>query len=83
MRERKSFNQEVRLVSKDIGQPFRWVLGASYLALEETNDRKDDGIYGDPTDPYGPYESLSLAKSDYQSDNVSFSLTLIMSGLTT
>ncbi len=72
LRERQSFNQEVRLVSKDIGQPFRWVLGASYLTLEETNDRKDDGIYGDPTDPYGPYESLSLAKSDYQSDNVSF-----------
>ena len=72
MRERQSFNQEVRLVSKEIGQPFRWVLGVSYLSLEETNDRKDDGIYGDPADPYGPYESLSLAKSDYQSDNVSF-----------
>ena len=72
LRERQSFNQEVRLVSKDIEQPLRWVMGASYLSLEETNDRKDDGIYGDPTDPYGPYESLSLAKSDYQSDNVSF-----------
>ena len=72
LRERQSFNQEVRLVSKDLEQPFRWVFGASYLSLEETNDRKDDGIYGDPTDPYGPYVSLSLAKSDYQSDNVSF-----------
>ena len=71
LRERQSFNQEVRLVSKDVGKPLRWILGAAYLSLEETNDRQDDGIYGDPTDPYGPYESLTLAKSNYQSENVS------------
>ena len=47
-------------------------IGTTFLSLDETNDRQDDGIYGDPSDPFGPYESLTISSSDYSSNNLSF-----------
>ena len=72
LRDRQSFNQEFRLVSNSNNLPFGWVLGTTFLSLDETNDRQDDGIYGDPSDPFGPYESLTISSSDYSSNNLSF-----------
>ena len=72
LRDRQSFNQEFRLVSNSNNLPFSWVLGTTFLSLDETNDRQDDGIYGDPSDPFGPYESLTISSSDYSSNNLSF-----------
>ena len=72
LRDRQSFNQEFRLVSNSNNMPFSWVLGTTFLSLDETNDRQDDGIYGDPSDPFGPYESLTISSSDYSSNNLSF-----------
>ena len=72
LRDRQSFNQEFRFVSISNNLPFNWVLGMTFLSLDETNDRQDDGIYGDPFDSFGPYESLTTSSSDYSSDNLSF-----------
>ena len=72
LRDRQSFNQEFRLVSNSNNMPFSWVLGTTFLSLDETNDRQDDGMYGDPSDPFGPYESLTISSSDYSSNNLSF-----------
>ena len=72
LRDRQSFNQEFRLVSNSNNLPFSWVLGTTFLSLDEINDRQDDGIYGDPSDPCGPYESLTISSSDYNSNNLSF-----------
>ncbi|MDG1062108.1 MAG: TonB-dependent receptor plug domain-containing protein, partial [SAR86 cluster bacterium] len=63
LRGRKSFNQEFRAVSNSANflkdSFLEWVIGANYLELKETNLKKDDGLYGDPSDPYGPYASAS------------------------
>ena len=75
LRDRKSFNQEFRAVSDsaDFLQDkfLEWVVGANYLELKETNLKKDDGLYGDPSDPYGPYASASSSFSRYKSSNFS------------
>ena len=71
LRDRQSFNQEFRLISNSNNLPFSWVLGTTFLSLDEINDRQDDGIYGDPSDPFGPYESLTISSSDYSSNNLS------------
>ena len=75
LRARESFSQEFRFVSNEKYKaerlPFDWVIGVSYLKLNETNDRQDDGIYGDPNDPFSPYTSLTTSKSDYSSTNIS------------
>ena len=76
LRNRKSFGQEFRLVSNENFEaerlPFSWVLGLSYLKLDETNERQDDGLYGDPQDPFSPYSSLTISSSDYSSENTAF-----------
>ena len=75
LRGRKSFNQEFRAVSStaDFLQNnfMEWVIGANYLELKENNLKKDDGLYGDPSDPYGPYASTSSSSSRYKSSNIS------------
>ncbi|MDC1469163.1 TonB-dependent receptor [Gammaproteobacteria bacterium] len=75
LRDRKSFNQEFRAVSNSAdfqkNSFFEWVIGANYLELKETNLKKDDGLYGDPSDPYGPYASASSSSSKYKSSNFS------------
>ena len=75
LRDRKSFNQEFRAVSDSAdfqkNSFFEWVIGANYLELKESNLKKDDGLYGDPSDPYGPYASASASSSKYKSSNFS------------
>ena len=75
LRDRKSFNQEFRAVSNSAdfqkNNFFEWVIGANYLELKESNLKKDDGLYGDPSDPYGPYASASSSSSRYKSSNFS------------
>ena len=75
LRDRRSFNQEFRIVSDpaDFLQDsfIEWVVGANYLELKESNFKKDDGLYGDPTDPFGPYASASSSFSQYKSSNIS------------
>ena len=75
LRDRKSFNQEFRAVSNSAdflkGHFIEWVAGVNYLELKETNLKKDDGLYGDPSDPYGPYASKSSSSSRYKSTNFS------------
>ena len=75
LRKRDTFNQELRILSKntDFSQnnPFEWIFGLNFSELEETNITKDDGIYGDPSDPYGPYASETLVSRNYDSKNIS------------
>ena len=75
IRNRETKSQEFRLLSNEnlqaTNQRIQWVLGISYLEIKETNFKKDDGNYGDPSDPFGPYFSESSSSSYYQSENVS------------
>ena len=75
LRKRDTFSQEIRILSKntDFSQkiPFEWVFGMDFSELEETNVTRDDGIYGDPSDPYGPYASESVISRNYKAENFS------------
>ncbi len=75
LRKRDTFNQEIRFLSKNTDfsekKPFEWVFGFDFSELEETNLTRDDGIYGDPSDPYGPYVSESTIARNYESKNLS------------
>ncbi len=75
IRNRETKSQEFRLLSnenlQETNQRIQWVLGISYLEIKETNFKKDDGNYGEPSDPFGPYFSESSSSSYYQSENVS------------
>ena len=75
LRERETLSQEFRIVSdianfKD-NQNKEWVIGISYFEVNEANLKKDDGLYGDPSDPFGPYASNSQFSSKFSSDNFS------------
>ena len=75
IRNRKTIGQEFRLVSDianfDLKQKVEWVLGISYFDVAEDNLKKDDGVYGDPADPFGPYFSKSIFASKFSSDSFS------------
>ena len=75
LRERETFSQEFRLISDsvdfDAKKTSEWVLGVSYFDIKEMNLKNDDGIYGDPSDPFGPYASESSSSSNFSSDNLS------------
>ncbi len=75
IRNRETKSQEFRLLSnenlKAANKKIQWVLGISYSEIKETNFKEDDGNYGDPSDPFGPYFSQSSSSSYYQSKNVS------------
>ncbi len=75
LRDRETFNQELRLVSNPVdfnsNKNTEWVIGISYLDVEEINFKNDDGVYGDPSDPFGPYTSKSSFSSNFSSDNLS------------
>ena len=75
LRKRDTFSQEIRFLSKnkDFSQnnPFEWVFGFDFSELDESNVTKDDGIYGDPSDPFGPYASESSISRNYKSENLS------------
>ena len=75
LRNRETFGQELRLVSDSADfsnqNMTEWVVGLSFLDIKEENLKKDDGIYGDPADPYSPYVSQSSSSSKFSSDNIS------------
>ena len=75
LRKRDTFSQEIRILSKntDFSQkkPFEWVFDMDFSKSEETNVTRDDGIYGDPSDPYGPYDSESVISRNYKAENFS------------
>ena len=75
LRKRDTFSQEIRILSKntDFSQkiPFEWVFGIDFSELEETNVTKDNGIYGDPSDPFSPYVSESIVSRNYEAQNLS------------
>ena len=75
IRNRETKSQEFRLLSDEnlqaANKKIQWVLGISYSEIKETNFKEDDGNYGDPSDPFGPYFSQSSSSSYYQSKNVS------------
>ena len=81
LRSRETFSQEFRLVSDaanfNDGLNTEWVLGISYFDVKEINIKNDDGIYGDPSDPFGPYASQSSSKSNFSSKNYSLLEILI------
>lgn len=74
-RKRETFSQEFRFLSNladlDVNKRSEWVLGLHFFESKETNLKNDDGIYGDPLDPYGPYISESSSTSKFSVDNVS------------
>ncbi|MDC3271652.1 TonB-dependent receptor [Gammaproteobacteria bacterium] len=76
LRNRKTIAQEFRLISDsanfDLNQKTEWVFGISYFDVTEDNLKKDDGVYGDPSDPFGPYFSESLFSSKFSSQSFSF-----------
>ncbi|MDC1149007.1 TonB-dependent receptor [Gammaproteobacteria bacterium] len=75
LRNRDTFGQELRLVSDSADfssqNMTEWVVGLSFLDIKEENLKKDDGIYGDPSDPYSPYVSQSSSSSKFSSDSIS------------
>ena len=75
IRNRKTIAQEFRLVSDladfDLNKKTEWVLGISYFDVIEGNFKKDDGVYGDPSDSFGPYFSESLFSSKFSSESFS------------
>ena len=74
-RKRETFSQEFRFLSNladlDENKRSEWVLGLHFFESKETNLKNDDGIYGDPLDPYGPYISESSSTSKFSVDNFS------------
>ena len=75
IRDRKTLSQEFRLVSNIANlnpqNKTKWVIGISYFNVKERNIKNDDGAYGDPSDPFGPYFSQSSSSSKFSSDNLS------------
>ena len=75
LRKRDTFSQEIRFLSKDLNfsqrNLFEWIFGIDINELNETNVTRDDGIYGDPSDPYGPYESETMVSRNYEANNLS------------
>ena len=67
-RERRTFNQEVRVLSKPgaiANGRGDWLVGAYVLDLEETNDRVDFGV-----DDFAVYCDPCTARSDYDATNL-------------
>ena len=75
LRKRKTFSQEFRFLSNladlDINKRYEWVLGVHFFESKEANLKNDDGIYGDPLDPYSPYISESSSSSKFSVNNSS------------
>ncbi len=75
LRFRETFNQEFRLLSNkadfNSNKRYEWVVGMNFFESNEKNLKKDDGIYGDPSDPYSPYVSESSSSSKFDIQNFS------------
>lgn len=67
-RERRTLNQELRLVSAPAGRLFGhadWLLGLYVLDLDERNRRAVAGIYDDPLDGFDAFTQDFTVQSDY------------------
>ena len=75
LRNRETSNIEFRLLSNpeynNQVREINWVLGFSVSEVDESNQKKDDGMYGDPFDGYGIFSSESLFSSNYFSKSKS------------
>ena len=75
LRKRETSNFELRLLSNESGTTFadqiQWIIGISYYEIDESNNRRDDGAYGDPNDGFGTFYSESFFSSDYSSESKS------------
>ena len=49
----------------------QWIAGFSFYEIDESNNRRDDGAYGDPNDGFGTFYSESFFSSDYSSESKS------------
>ena len=76
LRKRETSNLEFRLLSNDPDTTFtektQWVVGFSFYEIDESNNRRDDGAYGDPNNGFGTFYSESFFSSDYSSESKSF-----------
>ena len=75
LRKRETSNFELRLLSNKSGTTFadqiQWIVGISFNEIDESNNRRDDGAYGDPNDGFGTFFSESFFSSDYSSESKS------------
>ena len=75
LRKRETSNFELRLLSNEslttFGDQFQWIVGFSFYEIDESNNRRDDGAYGDPNDGFGTFYSESFFSSDYSSESKS------------
>lgn len=73
-RNRDTENIEIRLLSSDLDLDSRnleWIIGFSIFEIEESNNKFDDGAYGDPFDGYDTFYSESFFSSNYSSKSKS------------
>ena len=69
-RKRDTENFEIRLLSEDVdfsSRNFNWIVGYSVFKIKESNNKFDDGAYGDPFDGYDTFFSESFFSSNYSS----------------
>ena len=69
-RKRDTENFEIRLLSDDVdfgSRNFNWIVGYSVFKIKESNNKFDDGAYGDPFDGYDTFFSESFFSSYYSS----------------
>ncbi len=69
-RKRDTENFEIRLLSDDVdfgSRNFNWIVGYSVFKIKESNNKFDDGAYGDPFDGYDTFFSESFFSSNYSS----------------
>ena len=75
LRKRETSNFELRLLSNESGPTFadqiQWIVGISFYEIDESNNRRDDGAYGDPNDGFETFYSESFFSSDYSSESKS------------
>ncbi len=73
-RKRETSNLEIRLLSDGINagsRNFDWIIGFSIFEIDESNNKFDDGAYGDPFDGYETFFSESLFLSNFSSKSKS------------
>ena len=75
LRKRETSNIEMRLLSNESQNSFlkkiQWLVGFSVFEIEESNNKIDDGAYGDPYDGFDVFYSKSFFSSNYSSKSKS------------
>jgi outer membrane receptor protein involved in Fe transport len=72
-RERRTWNQELRLISTPAGRLFGrtdWLVGAYVLGLDESNRRVDQGLYDDPATAGVDFPVDAALDSDYDATSL-------------